>query len=70
MKPVLDETETTRTLATYLADLRFENLPRPVIERAKELFLDWIVSALAGRGARPITILEDFATRIRGTPTI
>ena len=48
-----EETEPTRALATFLADLRFEKLPRPVIERTQELFLDWIASALAGRDARP-----------------
>jgi 2-methylcitrate dehydratase PrpD len=53
-----EETEPTKTLATFLADLRFEKLPRPVIERTKELFLDWIASALAGRDARPVRVLE------------
>jgi 2-methylcitrate dehydratase PrpD len=57
-------TEPTRTLAAYLADLRFEHLPRPVIVRTKELFLDWIGAALAGRGARPVQILESFAARM------
>ncbi len=60
----LEEAEPTRALATFLADLRFEHLPRPVIERTKELFLDWIASALAGRGARPVQILEGFATHM------
>jgi 2-methylcitrate dehydratase PrpD len=58
------EIEPTRTLVTYLADLRFENLPRPAIERTKELFLDWLASALAGRDARPVQILEEFASRM------
>src|SRR5262245_33710689 len=58
------ELEPTRTLATVLADLRFEQLPRPVVERTKELFLDWIASALAGRGARPVRMLEAFAAHM------
>lgn len=53
--------QATETLATFLAGARFEQLPTAVIERTKDLFLDWIASALAGRGARPIQILERFA---------
>ena len=52
---------TTRELASFLAGLRFAALPRPVVERTKELFLDWIASALAGRNARPVQILQRFA---------
>ena len=37
---------TTRELACFLAGLRFAALPRPVVERTKDLFLDWIASAL------------------------
>ena len=59
-----EEKEPMRTLATFLADLRFEKLPRPVIERTKELFLDWIASALAGRDARPVKILERLAAHM------
>jgi 2-methylcitrate dehydratase PrpD len=59
-----EETEPTRALATFLADLRFEELPEPVIERTKELVLDWIASALAGREARPVQILESLAAHM------
>ncbi len=52
---------TTRELASFLAGVCFEELPRPVVERTKELFLDWVAAALAGRGARPVRILERFA---------
>jgi 2-methylcitrate dehydratase PrpD len=52
---------TTRELASFLAGLRFAALPHPVVERTKELFLDWIASALAGRNARPVQILQRFA---------
>lgn len=51
----------TETLATFLAGLRFEQLPASVIERTKDLLLDWVASALAGRSARPVQILERFA---------
>ena len=32
-----------------------------MVERTKDLLLDWVASALAGRNARPILILERFA---------
>src|ERR671917_1550783 len=51
-------TATTRELASFLSRLRFEDLPDEVVERTKELFLDWAASALAGKNARPVRILE------------
>ena len=51
----------TEQLAGFLANLRYEQLPRPVVERTKDLFLDWLASALAGRNARPVRVLERFA---------
>jgi 2-methylcitrate dehydratase PrpD len=52
---------TTRQLASFLAGVRLDDLPLPVAERTKELLLDWVASALAGRAARPVRILERFA---------
>jgi 2-methylcitrate dehydratase PrpD len=49
------------SLATFAANLQFEDIPHPVIERAKDLFLDWFGSALAGKSARPIRAIEAFA---------
>ena len=54
-------TGTTRELASFLSNLRFEDLPNEVVDRTEEFFLDWIASALAGRHARPIRVLEHFA---------
>ena len=45
----LTRTATTRELASFLSALRFEDLPDEVVERTKELFLDWVASALAAR---------------------
>jgi len=53
--------EPTTELAAFLAGTRFESLPQAVVLRAEELFLDWLASALAGRGARPTCIFESFA---------
>jgi 2-methylcitrate dehydratase PrpD len=55
------KTATTRELATFLAGLSYEDLPAEVIERAEELFIDWAASALAGKDARPVSLLERFA---------
>ena len=58
----ITRTQTTRELATFLSGLlRFEDLPDGVVERTKELFLDWAASALAGKNARPVRIFERFA---------
>ena len=48
-------------LAQFLAGLRYESLPLAVVRRAEEAFLDWYSCTLAGRGARPVRILEQFA---------
>jgi 2-methylcitrate dehydratase PrpD len=52
---------TTGELASFLARVRFEDLPEEATERTKELFIDWVGSALAGKGARPVQALERFA---------
>jgi 2-methylcitrate dehydratase PrpD len=57
----LTSTATTRELASFLAGLRFEDLPEEVVERTRELFLDWTTSALAGKNAPPVRIFERFA---------
>ena len=54
-------TPSTETLATFAANLRFEDIPEPVIRRTEDLFLDWVGSALAGKGARAVEILAQFA---------
>src|SRR3954469_25390785 len=55
-------TEPTRELSAFLASIRFEALPEPVVARTEELFLDWLASALAGRSAKPVAALEHFAS--------
>ena len=48
-------------LARFAADLRFDNIPDPVLRRAEDLLLDWFGSALAGKGAMPVEAIERFA---------
>ncbi len=57
----ITRTATTRELASFLARLRFEDVPDEAVERTKDLFLDWIGSALAGRNERTVRTLERFA---------
>ncbi|MGH9772977.1 MAG: MmgE/PrpD family protein, partial [Candidatus Acidiferrales bacterium] len=59
-RPAIKESA-TQLLAQFLAGLRFEALPPAVVSRTEEAFLDWFGCALAGRGARPVRILEQFA---------
>lgn len=49
------------TLARFAAELRFEQIPQPVLRRAEDLALDWFGSALAGKGAPPVEAIELFA---------
>jgi 2-methylcitrate dehydratase PrpD len=54
--------EPTRELCEFLSAIRYEMLPEHVVSRTEDLFLDWFASALAGREARPVAVLEQFAT--------
>ena len=51
----------SRTLAEFAAQLHFKDIPEPVVRRIEELLIDWFGSALAGKGARAVEILSDFA---------
>ncbi len=51
----------TQALSEFLATIDYQALPERVVARTEELFLDWFASALAGKGARPIAIMEQFA---------
>lgn len=51
----------TQTLATFAAGLRVESIPASVLRRAEDLLLDWVGSALAGKAAPPVEIIERFA---------
>ena len=51
----------SKELAHFAANLRFADIPDPVLRRAEDLALDWIASALAGKGARAVESIERFA---------
>jgi 2-methylcitrate dehydratase PrpD len=51
----------SQTLAAFAANLRFDDIPEPVIRRAEDLFLDWFGSTVAGKGARAVETIDRFA---------
>jgi 2-methylcitrate dehydratase PrpD len=55
-------TSPTAALARFASALRFDDIPPAVVERACDLMLDWVGSALAGKGARAVETIERFAT--------
>jgi 2-methylcitrate dehydratase PrpD len=50
-------------LATFAAQLSFDAIPPSVVERTVNLYVDWLGSALAGKGARPVETIAAFARR-------
>ncbi len=52
----------SQTLSIFLSSIRYEDLPDSVVARTEELFLDWFASALAGKGARPVSAMDAFAS--------
>jgi len=48
-------------LAAFAAELRFDDIPAPVVRRAEDLMLDWLASALAGAKARQVLAVDRFA---------
>jgi 2-methylcitrate dehydratase PrpD len=51
----------SRALAAFAAGLRYDDIPAPVLRRTEDLFLDWLGSVLAGKGARPVETIAAFA---------
>ena len=51
----------TEALATFAAELRVDRIPEAVLRRTEDLFLDWLGSALAGKGARPVEAIATVA---------
>ena len=60
MSPSTQDRDPTAALAHFAATLRFDDIPAPVLRRAEDLFLDWLASALAGKGARPVESITRF----------
>jgi 2-methylcitrate dehydratase PrpD len=56
-----DNVAPTAALARFASALRLEDVPPAVVDRACDLMLDWVGSALAGKGARAVESVERFA---------
>jgi len=56
-----EATYPTRQLCEFLANLKLSEVPTPVLDRTKDLYLDWIASAIAGKDAPAIRRLQEFA---------
>lgn len=48
-------------LATFAAQLRWDDVPEPVQRKAEDLWVDWFGSVLAGQNARPVHSIARFA---------
>jgi 2-methylcitrate dehydratase PrpD len=53
-------TSETTQLATFAANLRFEDIPQNVVLKAEDLLVDWFGSAVAGHGSRPVESITRF----------
>ena len=60
----MSEAHPGEQLATFAAALRADAIPAAVLERAQDLMIDWLGSALAGKGARPVETIARFAERM------
>lgn len=60
----MSESHPGAELAAFAAALRTEAIPREVLDRAEDLMIDWLGSALAGKGARPVETIARFAEKM------
>ncbi|ODA10878.1 2-methylcitrate dehydratase [Achromobacter xylosoxidans] len=56
-----DTSHPSATLAAFAANLRFEDIPTPVLRRAEDLLLDCLASILAGAASRPVLAIDRYA---------
>lgn len=54
-------TTPSATLAQFAAQLRFDDIPAPVLRKTEDLLVDWFGSVVAGHGARPVEAITRFA---------
>ncbi|HEY4958159.1 MAG TPA: MmgE/PrpD family protein, partial [Caldimonas sp.] len=60
----MDDSHPGQQLAEFAASLRAEAIPAAVLGRAEDFMIDWLGSALAGKGARPVETIARFAERM------
>jgi 2-methylcitrate dehydratase PrpD len=54
----------SQILAQYAATLQFSDIPTRVIRKTEDLLVDWVGSALAGKGARAVESVAKFAANM------
>ncbi len=59
-------THPSKDLATFASQLRIDDIPKEVIDRSEDLLVDWFGSAIAGKGARPVETITNFAQNMGG----
>lgn len=60
--------ELTQKLARFVCATQFEDLPEPVVAKARECFLDWQGVALAGTTDPATNIMMQYVTAFGGKP--
>ncbi|MSQ25178.1 MAG: MmgE/PrpD family protein [Dehalococcoidia bacterium] len=69
------QTAVTSSLASYALTLRYEDIPQPVVQRTKDLLLDFLAVALGGRQVAESTApiiagVKDLAQNAGGTASV
>jgi 2-methylcitrate dehydratase PrpD len=54
-------TTPSATLASFASQLRFSDIPEPVVRKTEDLLVDWFGSTVAGHGSRPVESIARFA---------
>ena len=62
----MSNAQVSRELASFAANLKVDDIPSDVMSRAEDLLVDWFGSAIAGKGARPVEIITQFAQNMSG----
>ncbi|WP_447919960.1 MmgE/PrpD family protein [Achromobacter aegrifaciens] len=67
MTAVQDTPHLSAELAAFAANLRYEDIPAPVLRRAEDLLLDCLASILAGASARAVQAIDRYAAAMGPT---
>lgn len=57
----------TERLGQWAVNLQYQDIPKEVIERTKDLFLDWLGCAIAGRHHPAVSAIARYATEMGPT---
>ena len=64
----MHEPTVSGTLGAFLARLSYRDLSQSQVTKLKIYFLDWLGSAIAGKGEKPVQIILDVIRDMGGTP--